>query len=195
MRKFSIPENKECKIIVISKLLIQYKQQLHLCFFIDFWSSKTLHTILFTFLRNSWYVESKFVTEIPWARYHFEKSCDLIFSFFNFSGKKFNFQQTRQAKSKNSICQKAKGAHSKQPEKGVASSAGCKTKKQAKQIDVRVSLQFLLTDFNYVFRCGGVALHGGLKVAKNHFQSVYYPTRLRRHDARRHTSHHVEATK
>ena len=46
-----------------------------------------------------------------------------------------------------------------------------------------MSLQFLLTDFNYVFRCGGVALHGGLKVAKNHFQSVYYPTRLRRRDA------------
>ena len=60
---------------------------------------------------------------------------------------------------------------------------------QAKLIDVRVSLQFLLTDFIYIFWCGGVTLPAGLKVAKNHFQSVYYPTRLRRRDAHRHTSH------
>ena len=60
---------------------------------------------------------------------------------------------------------------------------------QAKKIDVKVSLQFLLTDLIYVFWCGGITLHGGLKVAKNHFQSVYYPTKLRQRNARRHTSH------
>ena len=53
---------------------------------------------------------------------------------------------------------------------------------RAKQIDVRVSLQFL-------FWCGGVTLHGDLKVAKNHFQPIYYPTRLRWRNTRHHTSH------